>query len=162
MRFLSLILAAALGFLAPVSMTLAEGEVQFFGSDDPAMSTAMVEARATLPQFYEAAAAADLSQGEFLVKWAHPVEDNTSFEHIWVISATVESSSLTGFLANQPIGFAGVSGDPVTVPRDQISDWSYWDQAGKLHGSYTTRVMLPQLSQADQDYFATILAPLPK
>lgn len=164
MRLLPLILAAALGLFAPVAALRAESILAFAG-DDSAMNAAMSDARANLQVFLDKAATSDLSQGDFLVKWAHPVEDDgggvTRYEHIWVTVFALNDSFVTGAFANQPSAIPGLQGDPVTVPLAEVSDWSWWDSAGMLHGSYTTRVMVPQLPADDQAYFASILAPLP-
>ena len=134
----------------------------FFSGSDTVMNAAMADARSHLPVFLENAASADLSLEQHLVKWAHPVEGENNFEHIWVTVATVTDSEVTGYLANQPVQFQGTIGDAVTFPLTDVSDWSYWGPDGLLYGSYTTRVMVPQLSASDQAYFESVLAPLPK
>ena len=162
MRFFSLILIACLGTFALAPMVRADDSVMNFASDDAAMNTAMSAARAHLPLFLDQAARSDLSQGDFLIKWAYPVNGGNNYEHIWVTVFSLTDTAAIGVLANQPVGFEGSPGDAVTVPLADVSDWSFWDASGKLHGSYTTRVMVPQLSPEVQAYFASVLAPLPE
>ena len=42
-----------------------------------------------------------------------------------------------------------------------LSDWAYWDASGMMHGSYTTRVMVPQLSTLIRPISPLSLLPLP-
>ncbi|MFZ1469312.1 MAG: DUF2314 domain-containing protein [Paracoccaceae bacterium] len=162
MRVLPLLLAALLLTGPFLSAGQADADTLMVEADDAAMNAAIAEAKAKLPLFVAQAATADLSQGDFLVKWAHPILDDTSVEHIWVTVTALTDTAAIGVLANQPVDFAGTQGDPAQVLLTDISDWSWWDAEGKLHGSYTTRVMVPQLSAEDQAYFASILAPLPE
>lgn len=164
MRFSLLPLRAVLLSLAltlPGLPVLAEGDPMVnFTEDDADMEAAIAAARATLPDFLAHAAKSDLSQGGWLVKWAHPVESGN--EHIWVQLTKVSSGAIDGVLANEPNLFAGHAGDPVTVPQAEVSDWSMTSDDGRLHGNYTTRVMLPQLDPATRADLTAILAPLPE
>lgn len=159
---LRVVLMAALLALGPATVARAEGEgVQYFSQTDPAMQAAISAARKHLPEFLKKAAQADLSAGGYLVKWARPLDQGGN-EHIWVAVAEIGADQMIGFLTDQPVDFAGAAGDQVTVPTTEISDWAYWDEAGMMHGSYTTRVMLGQMTAEDRAQFEAILAPLPK
>lgn len=159
LRAVCLVLSLAL--VLPLAVAHAEGDPMIdYASDDAVMEAAIAKARASLPGFLAKAAQADLSQGGWLVKWAHPVPGGN--EHIWVQLTRVAGPRIQGVLANEPNNFAGHAGDPVEVPRAQVSDWSYMSDDGRLHGNYTTRVMLPALDAASRADLEAILAPLPE
>lgn len=161
MKLHVLALAVMMSFL-PAMQAGAEGDaLQYFKETDPGMKAAISAARRTMPEFLAQAGKGDLSSGAFLVKWAKPLEDGGR-EHIWVTVDEITENSFMGFLAKEPVNFAASQGDAVTVPADETSDWAYWDEAGMMHGSYTTRVMLGQLSAEERAQFEAILAPLPK
>ena len=154
-------LVLSLWSVLPLTAAHAQGDAMIdYASDDAVMEVAIAKARASLPRFLDQAAAADLSQGGWLVKWAHPVPGGN--EHIWVQLTRVAANRIEGVLANAPNGFAGAVGDPVTVPRSEVSDWSFTSDDGRLHGNYTTRVMLPALDAASRAELEAILAPLPE
>ncbi len=160
-------LIACLLPLAPLLSAAAPGaanaeDVIDFASADEEMNSAIAAAQKSLPGFLELAGKADLSSGDYLVKWAHPVETgNNDREHIWVQLDTVGFGALQGRLANQPVDFSGNAGDPVGVPIAEISDWMYYRADGLIEGSYTTRVMLTRMSESDRQALEAQLAPLP-
>ncbi len=154
-------LVLSLWSVLPLTAAFAEGDAMIdYASGDAIMEAAIAKARASLPEFLAKAEQADLSQGGWLVKWAHPVPGGN--EHIWVQLTHVAGSRIEGVLANAPNGFAGNPGDPVMVPRPEVSDWSFTSDDGRLHGNYTTRVMLPALDAASRAELEAILAPLPE
>lgn len=154
-------LVASVVLAAPATAAWAEGDpVIDYASDDAAMEAAIAKARASLPDFLAKAAKSDLSQGGWLVKWAHPVPGGN--EHIWVQLTHVSGRQIEGVLANVPNRFPGQIGDAVSVPRSEVSDWSFTSDDGRLHGNYTTRVMLPSLDAASRAELEAILAPLPE
>nr|WP_253944128.1 DUF2314 domain-containing protein [Pseudogemmobacter hezensis] len=127
------------------------------------MNKAIEDAKKSLPGFLQRAAAADLSGSDYMVKWAHPTEwGDTEVEHIWVGVERIEGDTVLGRFANQPQGFTGEMGDIAVVPVAQISDWMLYREDGSVEGSYTTRVMLAQMSEAERAEIGVTFAPLPE
>ncbi|WP_112309294.1 DUF2314 domain-containing protein [Pseudogemmobacter bohemicus] len=133
-----------------------------FARADPAMNAAIDAARATLPEFLAKAAAADLSSGDYRVKWARPTDEgNAATEHIWVVLTSVDPESVEGTLASRPETFRGASGDAVRFAQSEISDWMLFRADGLIEGCYTTRVMLARMNEQDRESYEAQLAPLP-
>lgn len=148
--------------VTPAMRASAEGDgLQYYAPSDPQMEAAIAAALRHLPEFTTRASQSDLTTGAFLVKWARPLDEGGR-EHIWVTVTEIAGTQMSGFLANEPVHFTGHQGEPVTFAADEISDWAYWDEAGKMHGAYTTRVMLGQLSAEERQQLQAVLAPLPK
>lgn len=137
-----------------------EGVIDY-DKDDVAMNAARTEARASLPQFLDMALTQELSDHGHMVKYAHRYGES-GHEHIWVTLTKIEGTMLSGFYANQPKEFDANLGDDVQFDAAEVSDWGFWDDAGKLHGNFTTRVMLKDLPAEDANELRAILAPLPK
>lgn len=131
------------------------------------MSAAISQAREMLPHVFgvfDAAAQGSSTADEFSVKVKINADGAT--EHIWMAlikadgKPVVVNDTVTGIIANEPFEFTSIQlGDRYTATLSQISDWSYW-QDGLLHGNYTTRVMLPQMSAQDAADLRAVLAPL--
>ncbi len=156
-------LALCLLPLIPVQAGAESAKVMDFSRASIAMNAAMDAARASLPEFLDKAAKADLTQGDYRVKWAHATETGEAgLEHIWVTLSAVGPDSVKGQLANQPQEFRGAIGDVVEVPLDGISDWMRFRADGLIEGCYTTRVMLSQMSEAEREGYEAQLAPLPE
>jgi uncharacterized protein YegJ (DUF2314 family) len=156
-------LILSLGLAAFAGEAIADDSVWLFGQEDPVMNAAIKEARAHVDVFLDYATPDQLATGDVLVKYAAPVEGkDIDIEHIWVTVEKIEGDQITGMLANDPYDLDAAKGDLVVFDFNDVSDWSYWGTDGKLYGNYTTRVMLPQLSLEDQQYFQSILAPLPE
>ncbi|WP_284165063.1 DUF2314 domain-containing protein [Frigidibacter sp. SD6-1] len=162
MRRPALLLALFLCAL-PLSLpaAFAQDRVVNFATDDAEMNAAIATARGRLDAFLAFAARRDLQSGAYTVKYAAPVSGGPAdTEHIWVTLLQIDGERLSGVLANEPAGFEGAIGDPVTFTTAEVSDWSYWGADGKLHGSYTTRVILPQLANEERAQIEAILAPI--
>ncbi len=81
------------------------------------------------------------------VKVAMPIEGD-GVEVIWVSPFGVRDGAFVGLLANQPQNIEGHNaGDTVQFERSQVRDWFFYGENGKMYGSYTTRVMLPDMSE---------------
>lgn len=154
------VMALLSGLIMPAVAHADMNSVLNFDADDPEMNAAIVKARTALPEFIVRAGKADLSTGDYLVKVAVPLADGGR-EHIWVTLARLHGNDMLGFYANAPVLFQAAIGDPVNFGPDQISDWSYWGEDGKLYGSWTTRVMLTRMSEAESAGLRAVLAPLP-
>ncbi|MCY1127558.1 DUF2314 domain-containing protein [Frigidibacter sp. RF13] len=162
MRPRALLLALFLGATALcVPAAIAQDRVVNFATDDAEMNSAIDTARSRLDAFLGYAARQDLGSGAYSVKYAAPVSGGSAdTEHIWVTLLQIDGDRLSGVLANQPAGFEGAVGDPVSFATAEVSDWAYWGADGKLHGSYTTRVILPQLANEERAQIEAILAPI--
>jgi uncharacterized protein YegJ (DUF2314 family) len=157
---LALLLTAATALAAPV---LAQGgdPVVNFSEDDPTMNAAIDAAQQSLPVFMDALNDPASGATELILKVA--ISTDTDYvEHIWVEEIrALDNATYEGRYANQPVEFQGNEGDPVTFSEGSISDWSFM-QDDRLHGNYTTRVMLPYIDPDYAAYLTSILAPLPE
>ena len=81
--------------------------------------------------------------------------------HIWTAPQRIVGDRIEARLVNAPVYFQGRPGDPIGFDAAQVSDWSFW-QGDKLHGNYTTRVMLPDIPPGEAAQLRAILAPLPQ
>jgi uncharacterized protein YegJ (DUF2314 family) len=150
--------------LAASAPALAGDPVLQFAQDDPAMNSAMADARRTLPLFYGRLAQTDLDSEVMLLKVAMPYKAGgaQSFEHIWVAVASREGDSFRGVFANDPVHIDYDQYDPVQFTEDDISDWMYYDKAGLMQGAFTMRVMLKDLPAGQAAEFRRALAPPPE
>jgi uncharacterized protein YegJ (DUF2314 family) len=82
-------------------------------------------------------------------------------ELIWMGDVRVEGDEFTGRIANAPVHQRVIrEGSPHRVKQTEIVDW-YFMRDGKMHGSYTTRVMLKRMPPEQAERLRAILAPLP-
>jgi len=132
-----------------------------YSDRDATMNAAIEEARRTLPHFFAEfdAAPAD-RRGDFSLKVGMPTEGGGA-EHIWVSDLRREGGQLVGALANEPHWLPGMHrGSRVVIDPALISDWSIQAAEG-LYGSYTTRVMLPDLDPETAAQMRELLTPVP-
>ncbi len=162
MKLRALALCVGLGvfpLVLAVGPALAGDPIIGFEDSDPQMSAAIKNAHRSLPHFYSQAEG-KLASGNFSVKVAFPVKGGGN-EHIWVSLLARSGKTMEGRLQNNPVNVPYKINQKVSFTESSLSDWSYWDANGKLHGNYTTRVMLPHLSAAEAAQMRAILAPLP-
>ncbi|MBM7068248.1 YegJ family protein [Actibacterium sp. 188UL27-1] len=135
--------------------------IYLFKDNNSAMNTAISDVRRSLDPFFTAMAGAPAGANGFLLKAA--LADGTDrHEHIWVENIRQTApGEFSGNLSNQPHYTDGNRGDPVKFTQNDISDWMF-RSGDKMHGTYTVRVILPQMSQEDRAKYTAILAPLPK
>jgi uncharacterized protein YegJ (DUF2314 family) len=111
--------------------------VSYVEGDDPQMTAAINQARATVDQFIAALKNPTDVQADFSVKL--PVVDGDQVEHMWLSDVRYADGRFTGQIANEPLEISTVAlGDDAEVAADQISDWMYVDD-GRLMGGYTIR-----------------------
>lgn len=108
------------------------------GDGNPVMVAAIAKAKATLGDFVAVLQQPRREQGGFAVKY--PVKKAPGSEHVWVSDVRYSDGSFVGRLGNDPIDSPLRFGDPVTIPRDDVSDWMYLEN-GRLAGGYTIRAM---------------------
>ncbi|QUL37021.1 DUF2314 domain-containing protein [Erythrobacter sp. JK5] len=141
-----LLLALSIALAAtPLAPTLAQDAsepdpIVEVDQTDAAMNAAKDEARETLDQWL--AVLADPPEGASDILFKFPLG---GWEHIWVGNVARDGDTLTGNLANAPHSEGYAYGDPVRVPLTQVSDWTWRDATGYVHGHRTTRVLFDQL-----------------
>jgi uncharacterized protein YegJ (DUF2314 family) len=134
--------------------------VDTVAAEDPAVSAAIAEARASLPRFWELYTAQDAEA--FWLKAGFPTA-NGGTEHIWLdqIASTPEGV-ISGRVQNEPQNVPSLQmGARTTITEDMISDWSL-QRGGRTYGHFTTRALvagMPPEQQAEYADFVSGLAP---
>ena len=83
-------------------------------------------------------------------------------EYIWVSPFGIRDGRYVGLLANEPRTIDSKHlGDPVVFDADQVRDWYFFGDDGKMYGSYTTRAMLKEMSANSARQITQILSPTP-
>ena len=109
----------------------------------------MLEARATVSDFVTALESGNPAYELFGVKIKF--DDQYGRKYVWLVNVTLKDREFTGSqlsLTDSSRKFH--RGDTISVPMDEISDWSYVDH-GKLVGGYTMRVMRDRLPKQERD-----------
>lgn len=118
-------------------------------ADDPEMTAAIEQARATLDDFLALSAAPPPGTDKFKLKVK--IVDGDATEHFWVIPFKRTATGFAGILANEPELVRNVVfGQYIEFSRDDISDWGY-TRDGHQVGSYTVCVMLKKMSAQDAE-----------
>ncbi len=164
----TIIISVMLSFIAPISgmAQSASGDPTVDFSDaDQRMNAAIEDARSTLPKFLANVVNKEgYSLPRTALKVSFPITlgtaGETGNEIIWVSPfLLLENDTFVGLLANQPSWMEDLNlGDEVSFNMEQIEDWSYTSSDGKLYGNFTTRVMLPQLSQEQRSGLEDVLS----
>lgn len=113
-------------------------------ADDPALSKAIEEARATLPLFLQNTVdPRGIGPASAALKVAFPTEDAAHpVETIWVSPFVLLPDGRLAGVSTAAGQYAKVEKDKTTTfARDQIVDWSWRPGDGKAWGDYTTRVV---------------------
>jgi uncharacterized protein YegJ (DUF2314 family) len=110
--------------------------------EEPAMRTAMEKGRATLDQFLSKAKAPAEGTAGYAVKVG--ISDGRNTEYFWIAEFTATGTSFSGVIHNQPEVISSVkSGQTYSFNRDQIVDWTYFDEAHhKMLGNFTACALL--------------------
>jgi uncharacterized protein YegJ (DUF2314 family) len=107
--------------------------------DNPAMLEAVAEARDRWSEFVEALPR-DCDDERYLAK----VEfcDQEISEFMWVQVTAADDQTLHGLLVNEPHQIENVHcGQKVSVPVEQLNDWIYPDNNGKMVGGFTLAII---------------------
>ena len=137
-----------------------DSNFQMVDFESPEMIAAVEDARATLPKFWELKAANDPALSEFWLKVGLATYDD-SLEHIWVEKIQVDGKGYSGILANDPVAIPDVKyGDRVKFIEADITDWQYMKNR-KLHGHYSSRVMLKNMPEKDARHVKALLSKEP-
>jgi uncharacterized protein YegJ (DUF2314 family) len=125
-------------------------------ADDPEMNEAIAQARASLPQFWEAFESRQGGASDFALKVR--IEDSDAIEHFWVIDLERTNGKVTGVINNDPETVANVKlGDVISIRDEAISDWLYM-RNGKMVGNHTLRPLLSQMPKDEADQLRSMLA----
>jgi uncharacterized protein YegJ (DUF2314 family) len=148
-------IAAVLFFcLAP---HIASAQIINYERGDPEMAAAYRDALRTLPLFVEALKKGTAEQ--FHVKV--PLAREGGREIIWMGDVKIEGEEFVGRIANVPRHQKEiVKGSPYRLKQEDIIDW-YFMRDGKMHGSFSTRVMLKRMPPEQAKEMQKILAPVP-
>jgi uncharacterized protein YegJ (DUF2314 family) len=159
---LSLALACIACDTHPVVERTGADPVVGYRETELAMNAAIAEARSHYPRFLQAMRSEPSDSSRvYKVKVGLPTENGP--EHIWVGDLRFEDGELVGSLANEPMFLPEMHlGSRVVVREEQVSDWSVFRE-DRLYGSFTTRVMLPELEEEQAARLRDVLstAPLP-
>jgi len=129
------------------------GNVVDVSRDDPEMNAAIQEAQNTLDVFIAALQAPKPSQTHFSIKAGFHYGDQGGAEHIWLSDISYDGNLFKGTIGNDVYYVPNLKyGDPVTVLRDNISDWMIVEN-GKMIGGYTIRVLYCRMSPREQKQF---------
>lgn len=143
-RFLYALMLTALPLAVAADMQKGDKTIPF-ETGDPAMETAIAEARASLPLFLDHTIGSEgMSVDGAMVKIAMPVEDGpVTFEHIWATPfRRLSDTAFVAMLANRPNNLPDYEvGDLVEFNATQVSDWAFFDESGVLYGGYSMRVI---------------------
>ena len=137
-------------------------KVFLFDNADPEMQQAYVAARKSFGYFWRevswerrrivpaldlACVKAPFSDGE----GGEPrAADAPEVEHMWMSEVGFDGRFLTGTLLNKPNWLKTVAeGDPVGVPRGEMSDWMY-AISGEVFGAHTVNLLRSRMGRAER------------
>lgn len=134
------------------------GTTEGVSSDEMAIAAAFAEARTTLNSALQR-----FLQGEyetFSVKF--PVTEGDRQEHLWLGDLKYYTDgTFSGIIEDKPkIIESFVQGQSCEVAYDDITDWQSFHQ-GKIHGNYSLRALIPELSSEEAAKYKAVLADLP-
>ncbi len=123
-------------------------------SKDETMQAAMVKAQSMLPGVIERLVAGKLEHFSVKVR----VEDGEDVEYCWLSETQYADGVFSGILdaEAQTVGSVEV-GQAYQVAADDVSDWMY-TSAGLMHGNFTLRAMLPQMTPPERAKYSKLLA----
>ncbi|KRB18447.1 MULTISPECIES: YegJ family protein [Mesorhizobium] len=148
---LSLMLA-----LAPISARAQDSQqgddkVVNVARDDPDMTAAIAQARASLDQFLALSDAPPAGTSDYKLKVE--VRDGDTSEHFWIIPFHRTATGFAGTLANEPQAVHNVvAGQELEFTRNDVSDWGY-TKNGRQVGSFTVCVLFKTMAKEDVDYY---------
>lgn len=116
------------------------------------MDMAIQEAQKTLPDYLKFYNSSPKGTKNHRVKVEF--KDNNGDEHIWVTDFRLnKDNTITGIVSNHPQIVRCVrSGQEVTVPLSQVSDWGF-ESNGVQYGNFTVYVMFTQMSPSEVEMY---------
>jgi uncharacterized protein YegJ (DUF2314 family) len=152
-RIVMVLVAALLTSLPACSQ---RDKVVGVAEDDPEMTAAISEARATLPKFWQIFEKRERGETDFALKVR--ITDKKGVEHFWVIDIERRDGKTMGTINNDPDTVASVKlGDRLEIPEGDISDWLY-RRDGKMVGNRTLKALFKQMPPAEVERLKKILA----
>lgn len=110
-------------------------------ADDPDMQAAIAEARKTAEDARKRWTAADAhGRTQWAIKWAAPTADE-KIEHVWVQPISWSPFRIEGILKSEPrtpLAAGKTTGQLVSFPIEELSDWLYVTQVDPRTGQMTT------------------------
>lgn len=122
---------------------------------------AITEARANLPDLMDWLGRPGAAYETLSFKVAVEVEpgpDRPTVEHIWTFPVGFEEGVITGMLGNEPVWFEAPADGAIRYGLDEVSDW-YVIADGRMHGGYTIRAALGDMTPEDRARIEAMLAP---
>lgn len=114
---------------------------------DERLLKAAQEAQRRWPEFAAAFAKKEANVA-YAVKLPFKVRDSEKSEHMWIQVTSIDGTTITGELNNEPINDIGLTpGDSVTASLDQIEDWLIGRGKGNLTGGFS----IPVLEQIERE-----------
>lgn len=124
--------------------------------DDNEINMAITKAKLAFGQFEKAFVENQKTDAYsyFSIKEGFPTKDG-GVEHMWVSHLTYDGTNFTGILVNDPQYDTEVQyGDTVTVDKNRISDWTYFENSSNLtYGGYTVRVFVDRMNDNEKAAF---------
>ena len=111
------------------------------------MDAAILEAKDTIRQFFEAFFEPTKQQKSFLLKVVF--DDAGQREHIWLADLDFGGERPSGVVANEPTTPNVKFMQRIEFEPSYISDWMYVDN-GVLVGGYTTRVIRERMTPEER------------
>jgi len=129
--------------------------------NDAAILAAHTEARSELPTFLKIVRSGPAHWQGVALKVALPTGSD-SYAHVWITEFTrINGTRYEGVLGNVAGGLTNLrAGDRVAFTDDQIDDFGFVED-GMGYGFYSTRAMLPLLSDAQTASYRRFLSPDP-
>lgn len=155
MGFASILILLAAFAAQPAA--IAEGpkdQLMDFRESDAEMNAAKAKGIASLPQFFSHFRKPAANETEFMVKY--DVDPSDGVEYVWATLSGRSGAALTGVLINQPEYTKDKLGDRVSIRQSDVIDWAY-RKNGVMQGSFTTRVMLAHMPEAEAAEYRAFL-----
>ena len=141
---------------------MGESRVFMFDGDDPEITHARQEARATFGYFWRelswerrrivpaldfACVKAPFSDGE---RGARAPSGKPRVEEMWINEIAFDGREVRGELLNQPNWLKSVKqGDAVRLPLERVSDWMYVI-GGEVYGGFTVQLMRSRMGSKER------------
>ena len=124
----------------PVISSAEQGNYAGVKDNDQEINSAISRARNELDSFINQLQHPKEGQ-DFGIKAGLPT-DSGGTEHIWVSGLTYENGTFHGRLANDPFEMKSLKvGSPVSFTRDQVTDWTVFQNGQPVQGGYTTAIL---------------------
>jgi uncharacterized protein YegJ (DUF2314 family) len=148
------ILLAALAALATPLAAHAQDRVVNVAPSDPAINAAVARAKRELPVFFAHVGAPGPGEDRFMIKY--DVQPGAPVEFVWAEIISHANAQTVAKLINASNDGRFALGLQVRVNDAEIIDWGYFKDR-VMQGSYTTRVLLTRMPEAEAAPFRQYL-----